>query len=63
MTPLPLVPLLKIVFFSDLSSYKNFLLFTPSHILKVTKFLVEISQLKFLVMTEKNIFVYKYFCL
>ena len=27
--------------------------------LKVTKFLAKISQFKFLVMTEKNIFVYK----
>ena len=34
---------------------------TPSHHLKVTKFLVKISQFKFLVMTEKNIFVYKHF--
>ena len=31
------------------------------HILKVTKFLVKISQFKFLVMKEKNIFVYKLF--
>ena len=34
---------------------------TPSHLLKVTKFLVKISQFIFLVMTEKNIFVYKLF--
>ena len=34
---------------------------TPSHLLKVTKFLVKIFQFKFLVMTEKNIFVYKFF--
>ena len=33
----------------------------PSYLLKVTKFLVKISQCKFLVMTEKNIFVYKPF--
>ena len=33
----------------------------PSHHLKVTKFLVKICQFKFLVMTEKNIFVYKHF--
>ena len=31
------------------------------HLLKVTKFLIKISQLKFLVMKEKNIFVYKLF--
>ena len=35
---------------------------TPSHFLKVSfKFLVKIYQCKFLVMTEKNIFVYKLF--
>ena len=33
----------------------------PSYLLKVTKFLGKISQLKFLVMTEENIFVYKFF--
>ena len=39
-----------------------FLPLTLSHILKVTKFFVKISQYcKFLVMTEKNIFVYKLF--
>ena len=30
---------------------------TPSYLLKLTKFLVKISQFEFLVMTEKNIFV------
>ena len=34
---------------------------TPSYPLKVTKFLVKIFQFEFLVMTEKNIFVYKLF--
>ena len=34
---------------------------TPSHLLTVTKFLVEIFQFKFLIMTEKNIFIYKCF--
>ena len=34
----------------------------PSYLLKVTKFLGKISQLEFLVMTEKkNIFAYKVF--
>ena len=33
----------------------------PSHLLKVTKFLVKVSQFKFLVKTEKNIFVHKLF--
>ena len=32
--------------------FKIFLSLTPSHLLKVTKFLVEIFQFKFLVMTE-----------
>ena len=36
---------------------------TLSYPLKVTKFLVKISQFEFLVMTEKNIFVYKIFLL
>ena len=34
---------------------------TASYLLKVTKFLVKISQFEFLVMTEKNIFAYKLF--
>ena len=33
----------------------------PSYLLKVNKFLGKISQFKFLVMTEKNIFAYKVF--
>ena len=32
-----------------------------AYLLKVTKFLGKISQFEFLVMTEKNIFVYKLF--
>ena len=32
---------------------------TPSYFIKVTKFLVKIFQFHFLVMAEKNIFVYK----
>ena len=36
---------------------------TTSYLLKVTKFLVKISQFEFLVMTGKNIFVYKLFLL
>ena len=35
----------------------------PSYLLKVTKSLVKISQFEFLVMTEKNIFVYNYLSL
>ena len=41
--------------------YENFSSLTLSHLLKVTKFLVKVSQIKVLVMTEKNIFVYKLF--
>ena len=36
---------------------------TPSYLLKVNKSLVKTSQFKFLVMTKKNIFVYKRFLL
>ena len=36
---------------------------TPSYLLKVTKFFIKISQFEFIVMTEKNIFVYKLFLL
>ena len=39
----------------------KFLILNPIFLLKVTEFLVKISQFKFLVMTEKNIFVYKLF--
>ena len=41
----------------------KFLSLTPYYLLKLTKFLVEISQFEFLVITEKNIFVYKLFLL
>ena len=40
---------------------KNFSPLNPSHFLKVTKALIKIYQFKFLVMTEKTIFVYKLF--
>ena len=39
----------------------KFLSLTPSYLWKVTKFLVKFSQFEFLVMTEKNISVYKLF--
>ena len=41
----------------------NAIFHTCSHLLKVTKFLVKISQFKLLVVTEKNIFVYKCFAI
>ena len=49
----------KLRFFHELQ--KVFLSFTPSYLLKVTKFLVKISQLEFLVMTEQSIHFYKHF--
>ena len=39
----------------------KFFILNPSYLLKVTKFLVKICQFEFLVMTEKNIFVYTLF--
>ena len=51
--PLPL----KIGFFSKPPIKISSL--TLSHLLKVTKFLAKISRFKFLVITEKNMFVYK----
>ena len=37
------------------------LIFNPSYLLKVTKFLVKICQFKFLVVEDKYYFVYKFF--
>ena len=34
---------------------------TPSYLLKITKFLLKVSQFELFVMTEKNIFVYELF--
>ena len=50
----------QIEFFSEPPKY-SFSSLTPSYLLKITKFLVNIHQFEFLVMTEKNIFVYKPF--
>ena len=44
--------------FQGTSIILKFFISNPIPSLKVTKFLVKIFQLKFLVMTEKNIFVY-----
>ena len=41
----------------------KFFILNSSNVLKVIQFLVEIYQFEFLVMTEKNIFVYKLFWL
>ena len=40
---------------------KSFSFLIPSCLLKITKSLGKISQFKFLVMTEKNIFAYELF--
>ena len=53
--------MLKVGFFSERPKYQSFSSLTPSCLLRVTKFLAKISQFEFLVMTEKNIFVYKLF--
>ena len=52
---------LKVGFSRELQKYQSFSSLTASYLLKVPKFLVKISKFKFLVMTEKNIFVYKLF--
>ena len=52
---------LKVRFSSESQKYQSFSSLTPSYLLKVTKFLVEISQFEFLIMTEKNIFDHKLF--
>ena len=54
-------PSLKVGFFSEPQKYQSFSALTQSYLLKVTKFLVEISHFEFLVMTEKNIFARKLF--
>ena len=41
---------------------RSFSSFNPSYLLKLTKFLVQISQFEFLVMAEQSILVYKLFC-
>ena len=52
---------LKIEFFSEPQKYSSFSFLTPSYLLKITKFLVKVSQFEFFGMTEKNVFVYKLF--
>ena len=53
------LPPLKVEFVNGHPKYQNFSSLTQSYLLIVTKFLVKITQFEFLVMTEKNIFVYK----
>ena len=52
---------LKLGFFSEPQKHLGFSSLTAIYLLKVTKFLVEISQFELLVITEKNSFVYKLF--
>ena len=54
-------PSLKIGFFSEPQKYNSFSSLNPCQFLKVTKFLVKTSQFEFLVMAQKNIFVYLLF--
>ena len=54
-------PPLKVGFFGESPKYLSFSSFTSSYFLKVTKFLGNMSQFEFLVMTEKNIFYYRLF--
>ena len=51
----------KLNFSVNTHSIKFFILNPTSYLLKVTKLLSKILQFKFLVMTDKNIFVYKLF--
>ena len=53
----------KSLFFQWTPKILKFLSLIPSYLLKVTKFLGNISQFEFLVMTEKNNFAYKLFLL
>ena len=48
-------------FFSELPPHYIKFFSSPSHLLKVTKFLVKISQFRFLVMTEKKHLFIKFF--
>ena len=56
-------PPIKVGLFSELQKCQSFPFLTPSYLLKVTKFLVKISQFEFLVMTDKNMFAYKLYFL
>ena len=51
----------QIYFINQFTSHSVHWGITPPHLLKVTRFLFNIFQFKFLVITEKNIFVYKLF--
>ena len=52
---------LKSRFFSEPQKFSCFSSLTPCYLLKITKFLVKVSQFEFFGMTEKNVFVYKLF--
>ena len=54
-------PSLKVGSSSEPQKYQSFSFLTPSYLLKITNFLVDISQFEFLIMTEKIIFAHKLF--
>ena len=49
-------------FFREPQKYSSFSSLTQFDLLKITKFLVKVSQFEFFVMTEKNIFIYRRSC-
>ena len=55
-------PSLKVGFLSDPQKYESFSSLTLSYLLKVTKFLVELSQFEFLVMQRKIFLLINSFC-
>ena len=59
-TPPPLPPV-KLGLSHEPPKYQSFSSWNPSYLLKVTKFLVKISQFEFLVTTEQRILLYKLF--
>ena len=58
----PPLPPVKLGFFCEPPKYESFSSFTQSYFLKVTKFLIKVSQFEFLVITGQNILVYKLSC-
>ena len=63
-TPLPPFPHppYNLDFSVNPKNIKFFISFTPTYLLKVSKFLVKISQFEFFVVIEQSILVYKLFC-
>ena len=57
----PPLPPVKLGLSHEPPKYQSFSSWNPSYLLKVTKFLVKISQFEFLVTTEQRILLYKLF--